>query len=275
MALVVVEQTNSRTLSNQGGSITGSRRFVVWDDSSAITQPSMISLGTSGLPAFGDRFPGEDLYASTWSFEPIPDSNGAWTVIWTYTPGDDVVVTGPPDRPVITPSEVGWSQRSFDFAGQFKDAWRSDPSLVVWNDSYNGTTDIGGRPIDAGGSPLSVFVPQMRIVITETVSSGSLSTRYQSIRDCVGKRNDASFKGEAKGTVLYEGASARRTGLRAYSLEHRFLVDDWLHAVQQPKLNSQGNVDKHSPNGYPQAKTVRWVQPFPETTNFYRISENF
>jgi len=275
MAQVVVEQMQSRAISNSGGQFTGSRKFAVWNDSSPITEPSMISLGTSGLPAYGDQFPGEELYASTWQMEPIEDSSNAWLVTWSYSPGDEVVVTGPPDRPTTVPTEIGWSQRSFDFGGQFKDAWRADSGLILYSASYNGTDDIAGQKIDCGGNPLSVFVPQMRIVISETVSSGSLDRRYGNISDMVGKRNDGSWKGEAKGTVLYEGASARRVGLRSYTLEHRFLVDDWLHAIQQPKLNSQRNVDTAVANGFAHASWVRWVQPFPKTGNFNILSENF
>ena len=275
MAQVVVEQMSSRIISNQGGNYTGSRKFAVWNDTTPITEPSMISLGTGGMPAYGDQFPGEELYASTWQMEPIEDSSNAWLVTWSYSPGDEVVVTGPPDRPQATPSEIGWSQRSFDFGGQFKDAWRSSPGLTLYSSSYNGTADISGQKIDCGGNPISVFVPQMRIVISETVSSGSLTRRYSNISGAVGTRNSGSWKGESIGTVLYEGASARRVGLRSYTLEHRFLVDDWLHAVQQPKLNSQRNVDTASVNGFLHAVTVRWIQPFPNVSDFNLLSENF
>jgi hypothetical protein len=45
--------------------------------------------------------------------------------------------------------------------------------------------------------------------------------------------------------------------------------------AQQPRLNSQRQPEVDPTQTYPRAVSVRWIQPYPTTTNFNLISENF
>lgn len=266
MAQQVVESEESRKLGNSGGILRGTRVFFIWDDVAPITAPSSILFGENGMPQLGDLFPGElEVYAVTYDFQFIPNSNGVWRVEFAYQAGSGG--TPPPDR---VPSEPGYLQISMDYGAVFKDFWRSSPNL-----NPGAGNDIGGVRIDTGGVPTSVLVAQHRLVIDETVPTWKVEDSTARARNSVGTRNSSSFFGAASGTLLYEGCSARRTTLAAFSLTHKFLYDEYGHQIQQPRLNSQRQVECISSSGFLHATWVRWVQPFPFTTNFSQLSDNF
>jgi len=273
MGQVVIEALDSRAISNSGGSLTGSRRFHVHSDDPAnpILEPSAIVLGDGTLPQYGDLFPGEvDLYATTFQIDPVPDSGYTWRVQWNYSSGG-----GEPIEPgQVIPTIPGYVTFSMEYSGTWRDAWRAEPGLALWSPTYN-NADIGGQKIDAGGEPTSVWSPQHTLLVEETVTAASVSSRSIVIRNAVGKRNSGSFYGASAGTLLYEGASARRISLLAYSLSHRFRYDEWLHAHQQPRMNQQRQPDCDIYSGNIHANSVRWVQPYGQTFNFNSISENF
>lgn len=273
MGQIVVEALDTRSISNSGGNLSGSRTFHVYSDdpSAPIQEPASIVLGDGTLPAYGELFPGEtDLYATTFQIDPVPDSGYVWRVRWNYSSGGGEV----PDPNQVIPTVPGYVTFSMEYGGQWRDAWRAEPGLTLWSPTYN-NADIAGTKIDAGGEPTSVWSPQHTLIVEETVTSASISSRSIAIRNCVGTRNSASFYGAAAGTLLYEGASARRVSLLAYSVTHRFRYDEWLHAGQQPRMNSQRQPDVDLYGGQLQANNVRWVQPYGSTTNFNTISENF
>ena len=111
MAQEVHEQLDSRSLATNGGRLTGTRVFVVWDDASAITEPIQIELGANGMPQAGDAFPGENnVFAQTLSYEPIPASNNAWRVTWGYQSGEFVG---------LLPSEEGYLGVHVDWIAEF------------------------------------------------------------------------------------------------------------------------------------------------------------
>lgn len=266
MAQQVVESEDSRKLGNSGGILRGTRVFFIWDDVSPITAPSQILFGENGMPQLGDLFPGElEVYAVTYDFQFVPNSNGVWRVEFAYQAGSGG--TPPPDR---VPTEPGYLQISMDYGAVFKDFWRSSPNL-----NPGAGNDIGGVKIDTGGVPTSVLVAQHRLVIEETVPTWKVEDSTARARNSVGTRNSASFFGAASGTLLYEGCSARRTTLAAFSLTHKFLYDEYGHQIQQPRLNSQRQVECTATSGFLHATWVRWVQPFPFVTNFSQLSDNF
>jgi len=275
MGQIVVEALDTRSLSSSSGGLTGSRTFHVYSDNPAvpITEPASIKLGDGTLPRYGDLFPGEvDLYATTFQIESVPDSGYVWRVRWNYSNGGGGEV---PEEPIVVqPVVPGYVTFSMEYGGQWRDAWRADPGLLLWSRQY-ANTDIAGTKIDAGGEPTSVWSPQHTLIVEETVTAASMSSRSITIRSKVGKRNILDFYGAAKGTLLYEGASARRVSLLAYSITHRFRYDEWSHASQQPRMNSQRQPDVDLYGGQLQANNVRWVQPYPTETNFQTISENF
>lgn len=267
MAQVVIEKMDSRSISDQAGPKQGVRRFWVYDDTGSITLPSQITFGDGTLPAFGEVFPGEeDIFATYFSIDPVPDSAYTWEVVWTYTPGLNQ------ELPDTDPTTPGYVEFSVEYGGVFKDAYRA--GATPWSTSYaNG--DIGGTPIDEGGNPISIFVPQQRLVVTETITTASLTIRQPTIAGMVGTRNSSAFYGAAVGTLLYEGASGSRVSALTMQLVHRFFYDRFLHAEQSPALNAQKQVETQLISNVWRAKTVRWVQPFPSVNDFNSLSENF
>jgi hypothetical protein len=271
MALVVFESEESRRLGTGGGSVRGTRVFHVFDDATAISEPSAIAFGTAGLPDIGDLFPGEtDVYAVSYEIEVIANSNNVWRVEFSYQSGG-----GGTPPPEILPTEPGYIQLSMEYGAQFKDFYRTQPNLSLFGGAPNATADCAGTPIDAAGVPMSVLVQQHRLVIEETIAVSDVQAATTRARSAVGTRNSSPFFGAATGTLLYEGASARRVTLTAFSLTHRFLYDQFYHMAQQPRLNSQRQPEVDPTQTYPRAVSVRWIQPYPTTTNFNLISENF
>ena len=269
MAQIVVEAKESRSLSSQGGKYSGTASFHVWDDTTDIQNATDIQFGSNGMPDIGTAFPGEpELTASSWSAEVIPESRYVWKVTWSYTSGEA--------ENQKSPSEVGYLQVSMEYGGTFKDMWRSSGPGYGLNFQGGSPTgkDIGGKAIDAAGEPTSVFIPQHRLVIDETVSGSELAARTRLSRNAVAKRNSAEFYGASVGTLLYEGCSARRVTLTAWSLTHKFMYDDWYHMGQQPRRNSQREVVL-TMSEQPFAALVRWVQPYPLLFDMNAISDNF
>lgn len=274
MTQVAVEALETRSLSSSGGRLNGSRSFYVYEDDPAtpILQPASIKLGTGSLPAFGDVFPGETaVFATTFSIEAVPNSNYVWRVTWQYQSGGGGEILDPIEVQPVVP---GYVTISLDIGGEFRDAWRTSPGMVPWTLAYSGQ-DIGGVKIDAAGEPTSVFVPTQMLVIEETVSAASMASRASLISFYTGKLNVSRFFGFDTYELLYEGASARRVSLTAYSITHRFKYDDWNHARQRPRMNQQRQPDIDLFNGNPCASRVDWVQPFPNLGDFHMISENF
>ena len=87
MAATIYELQETRSLAQNSGKITASRKFAVWDDASAITEPATIRalFGGGTLPDVGDAFPGEtDIYAVSYDIRHIPDSRNVWEVSFSY-----------------------------------------------------------------------------------------------------------------------------------------------------------------------------------------------
>lgn len=270
MAQTVIESLESRSLGTSGGVLRGKRAFFVWDDSSAITQPVDIQFGSNGMPSIGDLFPGETtVYSTEFEIEPVNDSNGVWRVEFEYSQG-----SGGTPPPTVLPSEPGYLQISMEYGAVFKDFYRDNPGLKLFDGSPT-NEDIKGRLIDACGEPVSVLVQQHRLVLEETVSVADVQASTVASRRAIGKRNSAEFFGAAVGTLLYEGGSARRISLTAFSITHRFLYDQYFHMVQQPRLNSQRAVEVDNTREFPSATFVRWVQPFVGLYDFNSLSGNF
>ena len=260
------ELLDTRSASTSAGKSTGSRTFIVWDDADPISQPGDIELGKNGLPGYGDLFPGStELYLSAYNIEHIPDSKKTWRVTFNYETGDP---TG-----ISPPSQVGYLQVSMEYQMVPRELYRIGGNTQSGSPNDN---DIGGTPVDSGGSPLTSYVPLHILTIEETVASVTVPSRSQVIRGTAGTRNSSAFYGASRGTLLYEGASARRIGIATYSIVHRFSYDDEYHMIQAARKNPSGKVDlefsstKGSWAGY-----VRYIQPFPYVANFNSLSENF
>ena len=267
MAQTNYEILESRSTSTNAGKATGSRTFVVWDDVSPIQKPSEIILGSGGLPGYGDLFPGStSLYLNSYTIEHLPDSSKTWKIVFQYETGDP--------KGVSAPSEPGYIQMSMEYQVVPKELYRTGSTNLQSGSPAD--IDIGGTPCDSGGTPLTIFKPLHLLMFEETVESISIPDRTAVIRASVGTRNSSVFYGAAIGTTLYEGCSARRSGLATYSLTHRFSYDADFHMIQQAKSNASGKKDLEvtaTKGSY--AGWVRYIQPFPILTNFDLLSENF
>lgn len=270
MAATVHELQETRSLAQTSGKVTGSRKFVVYDDSSAITQPATIRalFGGGSLPDVGDLFPGEtDIYAVSYDIRHIPDSRNVWEVSFSYEntePG------------TVQPQEPGYVEFSIDFSSEFRDTWRAVPSVSSAPLGQPNMSDIGGIPFDAAGEPVSGLVQFATVTIGETVLASTIQSRLLTIASITGTRNAAVFQGFAAGSLVYQGASAARIAVDKYSVTHRFAYDQKFHMQQMPERDQNREVVCIRDNAnILRAKTVRWVQPFPTLSNFNLISENF
>lgn len=267
MPQTVYEQLESRSISTNGGRLSGTRIFAVWDDASPITEPIQIQLGSNGMPAAGDAFPGEsNLFAQTVNIDPIPDSSNAWRVTWNYLSGE---FTG-----LRLPTEEGYLGVHTDWTPEFVQWYRQSPGLNLFDGAPAGQ-DIGGVSIDAAGNPTSVAITRVKLILEETVSASSMATRAERFLVAAGTRNDRPFFGGGTGKMLYLGASSSRISVSLYSVRHEFMFDPVYHMIQVPRMNSQGRVELEVTGSGAYAGWVRWVQPFPYITNFNELSENF
>lgn len=269
-----IEQLESRSISSSGGRGSGSRTFIASGYSTAKTifEAFGKTVGTLRVPKKGDSHPEfRGLVAKDFSIDKVAGHSDLWTVEWSY----EMVTssfTASPTEPVETlPNEVGYVELSSEIRAEFVLGYRQGASLPTEGDPNNlpdPEQDIGGSPIDAGGNPTSLIRRIQELTLTETVNQPDFSA-YGDLRF---KRNSAEFEGGGVGKVMYRGASVRRTGVNVYVVSHSFVLDEQYHLVQQPIVDQEGkpvpDVDGHAAHVYV-------IQPFPDTGDFGKISENF
>lgn len=269
MAIQVVEQQDSRSYQQSGGQVTASRKFSVWDDATAITNPTTIrdSFGDGDLPAIGHSFGdgANALYAVSFTIDPQPLTRGAWSVVFTYSTSEGGTQQ---------PQEVGYTEFSMDYAAEPRQIYRTGATIPS-NGNPNATADIGGTAVDAAGIPVSQLMRFISVVIRESVFSSTVVERSYGIRAARGRRNSQPFYGASAGQVLYLGARASRISIDKFSIEHRFAQDDQYHLIQNPDRDSEGVPVCSRQNTILRATTVRFVQLFPQSANFNKLSENF
>jgi hypothetical protein len=271
MAFQFYEKQETRGFSDSGGKKTASRKFTVWDDTTAIETPSIIrdQMGVT-LPAIGDKFPDEKVvYAVSYSIEHIAGSRNTWDFTVNYENTEPST---------YLPQEEGYTEITIDYAIEFRDIWRTGTSSSSHSAGIPVTPggDVGGQKIDKAGEPLSILVRMSDITIKETVSAASFPARSQGIRAARGRRNLTPFQGAVKGEVLYTGASASRVGLEKFSITHKFRQDEVFHMLQSARRNQLGKVET-SPDAQQvhRASNVEYIQPFPSFYDFNTLSENF
>lgn len=184
-----------------------------------------------------------DTWLFTLNYSTAPSAGGGAT-------GDDAVLTTQGDTRATT-----------------KAVYRKNPDLANV-DNPNASTDIGGDPIDEGGTPTSITTVDRRFSTTEKLSVFPNIGMYSGI---AGKRNQAAFEGGAAGTILYLGFSwSYDTSSGLWAVSHQFAVDSTTnHAEQVAKTDPQGDIVKTrvSIGGteLSYAAHVFWVQPFEKT----------
>lgn len=160
------------------------------------------------------------------------------------------------------------------------DMYRKGASLpadgtVTWG---AGSADIGATKVDLNGNAKQYEVPQQLISIEyyhdRTLPSGSPAKEpdWSSFSAKVGTRNDATFIGCPKGTVLYRGFNSAPID-NYYRVAHTFLYDAWFHLQQVPAPNPTGQpilVPGASMAGQTilQVDKVLWYQRYDSFSDF-------
>jgi len=127
-------------------------------------------------------------------------------------------------------------------------------------------TDIGGFPIDVGGTPTSVVDVDRRFTVTEKMYRFPNVGFFSKV---AGTRNLEVYEGGAIGSILYLGFSwALDSSSGFWNITHNFSVDDTtFHAEQVAKTDPQGavipskTIGTHTYESY-HASEVYWKQPF-------------
>lgn len=293
MATTVTELLESRSVAKKGGRLTASRSFHVYDSDAAIQTPGRIiaSFGSGGMPQYGDQFPeSQTLFARDYEISLVSGHNDLWIIRWEYA---ELEISGGVAIPEIEPGQPNYVELSASVAMTRMATWRLHTAtqiLDIVNPTRNpamcpngnpvAPLDIMGTPVDINGEPIDTAVPQAEITITEVASgvpnlSGAMSFIW--------RRNSTAFLGAPIGQLLYAGVSVNRIGVNMFQYAHKFILDRWYFMRQTPLRNSLGEVEPRDapivpPNGgspYNVAKTVFFVQAYPDLANFFNISPNF
>lgn len=278
MAAQAIELIQTRDMSYSAGKTAATRRFAIWDDGGSLSTPKDVrdlfgtTVGSVEIPDRNFLFPGEvGIYARSYTLRRRDDGSGVWDLEWSYENGEPIQ---------LQPQEIGYTEFSIDWSAEFREAWRTNPGLAIPFDGIPSAlvADIGGTPIDAGGSPLSVLQYFSVIEFVETVAIETLEARSVNIRLARGRRNALKFFGADRGQVLYKGAKANRVAVDKVRLTHTFAQDQFMHLIQMPTKLADGRPElqeKPAGSGQLHAKTVMWRQPFPDFAFFDALSENF
>jgi len=267
-----LESFESRSIQTSGGRGSGTRVFHVSGYSNVADVFN--ALGTSDgsgniLPQKGDAHPElPGLVAKDFNLSLVKGHTDLWKLVWQY----EVISRGFPSypeqpTPQVLPNEISYVEISAEIRAEFFLAWRSEPTIPALGDPEN-DQNIEGDPADAAGIPTSLQRNIQELTVTETVNVPNLAA-YRSARFT---RNASDFFGSPAGSLLYRGASIRRTGVDVYQVAHSFVEDGFFHLQQQPLLEPP-NMTPKLKDGV--AETVFFVQPFTNKTNFNSISTNF
>lgn len=128
------------------------------------------------------------------------------------------------------------------------------------------STDIGGQPLDSYGDPVTVFVPQQEMTVTNFRANNNATV----IMNAVGRRNNGAYNGAPAGHLVFSGATARRVSSLQYEVTYKMTFDPLGHC-RQVALADSGGIKIGVEQGTPpvcNASLVVWRQPFPTTINF-------
>lgn len=268
-----IESIESQSLGTSGGRGTGSRTFfaVGYETAAEVLASLGTTVGGVVVPTKGDAF-ADGLYglvARDFQLSKEPGHTDLWRVVWTYEVVERNWFNVPTfDVTTEYPQEVGYVELSSEIRTEFYNAWRLEASQPT--DGTPDDADIGGTPVDTGGSPTSIQRRRQELVLTETING---EPDYSVFEAFTFKRNSTTFLGAAKGRVLYRGASVRRTGLYVYTVAHSFVDDQFSHCEQQPVIDQNGIAIDQNGDGH--ADTVLYYQPFPDFADFNTLSGNF
>ena len=191
--------------------------------------------------------------------EPLPGHNNHWSIEVEY---HDIVLVLPGDPQLVTltsGSVRAFPKPVFRIKSTGQIPWAQAP--WVHHEEPNADEDIGGKPVDASGTPTSIIHHVREVTIRKTVEVEPPIYEFDAL---AGTRNKDVFRTAAKGTVLYMGMSWDQTGLSEWNIVHRFSVDTrYYHLEQVPHINDTDVADKVRIDERFHIKTVYWIQPFP------------
>jgi hypothetical protein len=284
MAFYCYEITGSRQWTYDGGKVTTTRTFKIYDDTAAnLDTPAEVRAkfgvavggthaGPDALPTFGELFPGETgVWARSYQLTREPNTD-IWQVVWTYSNAQ--VTAG-----VAQPGEPGFVEWTLDIAASFVDTFITSPTYPA-NGNVGSTPAAqkitGGTQIDLNGTPLSRLRYTSELVINETIQSVSgIPSIVSQMTAARGSRNSVLWEGIPVGRALYTGGQIRRAGVSLYTVTHRIIDDSEYHLLQVPERDTAGRVPTDEINGAQRARNVYWRQPFPNLYPFASISTNW
>lgn len=284
MPFYCYEITGSRQWTYDGGKVTTTRTFKVYDTTATnLDTPAEVRArfgtavggthaGPDTLPQRGDLFPDETgIWARSYQITREPNTD-VWQVVWTYS-NAQVTSSG------AQPGEAGFVEWTLDIQAGFVDTFITDPNYPT--NGTPGTTPAtqkitGGTQIDLNGVPLSRLRYTSELVINETIQSVSgIPSIVTNMTAARGKRNSVLWEGIPVGRALYLGGQIRRTGVSLYTVSHRIIDDSEFHLLQVPERDTAGRVPTVEINGAQRARDVYWRQPFPGLYPFANISTNW
>jgi len=292
--IYAIELAESRGWQYDGGRVSATRTFKVWENTATLGNPSEltspakvrayfnVSTGTSvgaytfqgpdKIPERGQAFPDDSsVYAQSYTITRETNTD-IWVVVWTYR-NAQVTSAG------AQPGEPGFVEYTLDIGASFAETWIVSPTYPT--NGQIGTTlsaqkITGGTQIDLEGVPLSRLKYTTEIQINETIQNVSgVPSIVANMRAARGTRNNASWEGIATGKALYTGGQIRRVGVSKYQVSHRIIEDSEFHLVQVPERDATGKVPTAEINGANRARNVYWRQPFPTLSSFASISTNW
>ena len=220
--------------------------------------------------AYNQELPEEPgLYLTTYNVNSSDEGTFQWDVEAVYKP-DQVINDGG--------GETGgqFDQINSDIEVLFLDTWRVGPfeneqPAEADDGAIKDSDNIGGKPVDVAGEPVTRFITTQSTEITRRFSYFP-SFELTVARFLAGTRNRDTFMGVPPGFMLFEGANLSREGSNTYTMRYRFTYDPIKHQRQVPKRYPNGEVVKKEVGSGSDkstvAKTVVWRQPFPQETMF-------
>lgn len=195
------------------------------------------------------------LFCHSMDLQRVAGSSQLWTVAYDFRSIQPPPLTSNSNSATQGPEEIGFEELTARLTGNFDLMYRVD--LLPKEETSEG--DIGGRSVDVGGQPTSVFRPKYEIQMSKT-SYQQFDRELQLYGGEVGKRTNKVIFGLESGSLLYKGAAIQRVTHNSYRVTHTWAYDRFFHVVQRPGYNAEGHLELDSDGT---CKTVYQVQPFP------------
>ncbi len=258
----ILESNEGRGISVKAGQATATREFMLIDfqgedeiifdgfGQNPFTNPDSSTIVT---PKIGDPHPlFSNLIAVDFQISKVPGSINHWRASWNYQ-NNRFRESNTGSNLSQGPEGIGFQEFSANVISKPYMAYRANP---VRPETVESGADIGGDPVDAGCAPVTMFRQQYEIQFSQTLKAQAVKN-IRTYGAAAGKRG--SFPDFPAGSVLYLGAAIQRVGIESYRVQHKYLHDEFSHAIQAPVYNAHGQCDLDDDG---KVDTVRWVQPF-------------